>query len=51
MPELFLLVMMMTAVLVLLAGLMVIFRGWMRRRDAMIGGGMSSPAAKGHGQH
>lgn len=38
MPELFLLVAMMVATLLLLAGLMVVFRGWMQQRDAIMGG-------------
>ena len=50
MHELFLLVAMMVAVLVLLAGLMVVFRGWMQKRDA-ISGGMTSEPHGGAGGH
>jgi hypothetical protein len=49
MPEVFLLIAFMVATLVLLAGLMVIFRGWMEKRDSQPGGNASSaPSAGGH---
>lgn len=55
MPELFLLLAFMVATLVLLAGLMVIFRGWMRQKDMLVGeptvGAAKAHAAHGHHHH
>ncbi len=49
MPEVYILWAFMAATLVLLAGLMVIFKGWMAKRDAIVGGG--TPPMGGHGHH
>ena len=49
MPELFLLVAMMVAVLILLSGLMFVFRGWMQKRDAMTGGMTGEPHGEAGG--
>ena len=38
MPEVFLLLMFMAATLILGAGLMLVFRKWMMKRDAIMGG-------------
>jgi hypothetical protein len=51
MPEVFLLLAFMAATLVVLAGLMVIFRGWMARKDAIMGGQPSAMSHGGHGHH
>jgi len=50
MPELFLLLAFMAATLVVLAGLMFIFKGWMARKDQLIGQGPGT-MSRGHGHH
>lgn len=47
MPELFLLIAFMVATLLLLGGLMVIFRGWMAARD-QVSSGSAGHGAGGH---
>lgn len=42
MPELFLLIAFMVATLGLLAGMMVVFRGWMEKKDSLWNGSSSS---------
>jgi len=48
MPEVFLLIAFMVATLVLLTGLMVIFRVWMEKKDAMGETESTAPDAGGH---
>ena len=48
MPEVFLLIAFMVATLVLLTGLMVIFRVWMEKKDAMGETGGTARDAGGH---
>lgn len=49
MPEVFLLIAFMVGTLVLLAGLMVFFRGWMEEKDAHMGGGTNAAPGAGGG--
>ncbi len=49
MPEVVLLWAFMAATLVVLAGLMYIFKGWMQARDEVMGG--HAPATRSHGHH
>jgi hypothetical protein len=51
MPEVFILWAFMIGTLVVLAGLMFIFRGWMASRDAVMGQGGTTHTHTGHGHH
>jgi hypothetical protein len=51
MSEVYILWAFMIATLVVLAGLMVIFRGWMQAKDALMGDAPASRSHTGHGHH
>ncbi len=51
MPELFLPASFMVATILVLIGLMYIFKGWMQSRDRIVDGGAPMASKGGHGHH
>ena len=51
MPELFLPASFMVATILVLIGLMYIFKGWMQSRDRIVDGGAPMTSKGGHGHH